>query len=184
MSWIGIDGYFTSTVEQDGTEADCLGKVPTYDAWFEMDGDSAVNSGDEVELSPSTNPVVPGDVMSASVNLVGTSWTLAISDASTAHTDWSFTKTITFTGGKATGAEWIVERPEVCSGTCSLTALADYGSLTFTNASATTSTGSTGSISNNADVQMEMVNNSTVLALPTALTDAGSSFTDNWQAAG
>jgi hypothetical protein len=184
MSWIGIDGYFTSTVEQDGTEADCLGKVPTYDAWFEMDGDSAVNSGDEVELSPSTNPVVPGDVMSASVNLVGTSWTLAISDASTAHTDWSFTKTITFTGGKATGVEWIVGRPWFCSTSCSLTPLADYGSLTFTNASATTSTGSTGSITIKPNVEMEMTNYSTVLALPTVLMHSGSSFTDNWQAAG
>jgi peptidase A4-like protein/immunoglobulin I-set domain protein len=183
-AWIGIDGYTTSTVEQDGTEADCLSKTPSYDAWYEMFGDSAVNGGDEVELSPTTNPVVPGDVMTASVNLVGTSWTLAISDASTAHTGWSFTKTITFTGGKSTGAEWIVERPEVCSSTCALTALADYGSITFTGASATTSTGSAGSISSQADVELEMVNNSTVLALPTALTDGGSSFTDNWQAAG
>ena len=43
------------TVEQVGTESDCLDGVPTYHAWYAMWGDRAVNDGDVVELSPSVD---------------------------------------------------------------------------------------------------------------------------------
>ena len=55
--WIGIDGAQSQTVEQDGTESDCFGGTPNYDAWYEMYGDNNVNSGYEVELQPGTYPV-------------------------------------------------------------------------------------------------------------------------------
>src|SRR5437879_336113 len=34
--WLGIDGYTTYTVEQIGTDADCVNGTPTYYAWYEM----------------------------------------------------------------------------------------------------------------------------------------------------
>jgi len=34
--WVGLDGDTTSTVEQLGTEADCIGGVAQYSSWFEM----------------------------------------------------------------------------------------------------------------------------------------------------
>ena len=94
--WIGIDGAENgdNTVEQDGTESDCLGGVPTYDAWYEMYGDPAVNNGDEVELSPSIDHVSPGDAMTASVSLTGSTWTLAISDTTAG---WQSTAPVTLT---------------------------------------------------------------------------------------
>ena len=55
-----------------------LRRRPNYDAWYEMYGDNAVNSGYKVELSPATDPVAPGDGMTASVSLAGSTWTLAI----------------------------------------------------------------------------------------------------------
>ena len=60
--WIGIDGAENGDnfVEQDGTESDCLGGAPSYDAWYEMYGDPAVNGGDEVELSPTNYPYAGG----------------------------------------------------------------------------------------------------------------------------
>ena len=44
--WVGIDGNTSPTVEQDGTEGDCSGGTASYDAWYEMYGDSAINNGD------------------------------------------------------------------------------------------------------------------------------------------
>jgi len=180
--WIGIDGYASSTVEQDGTEADCLAGSASYDAWYEMYGDSAVNSGDEVELSPSTNPVSPGDVISASVGVAGSTWTLAITDSSTTHTGWTYSTNIGFSAPAESSAEWVVERPEICSRTCSLASLADFGSVSFSNASTTTATGSNGPISSNSDTAMEMVNGATLLAVPGALGPGGAGFTDTWEA--
>jgi hypothetical protein len=182
--WIGIDGYTSSTVEQDGTEADCLGGSASYDAWYEMYGDSAVNNGYEVELSPTTNPVDAGDSMSASVSFSASTgeWTLTIDDS----TRWSaaYSTTISFATPARSSAEWVVERPEICVRTCSLTSLADFGSVSFSNAS-TTTTNSSGSISANPYAAIEMVAagyGSTVLAVPGALDSTGDDFTDTWEA--
>lgn len=180
--WIGIDGASSSTVEQDGTEADCIGGVASYDAWFEMYGDTAVNSGNEVELSTTTYPVFPGDAMTASVSVVSNVWTLAISDnGSTAHPHtWSFNQNETFAAAQSS-AEWVVERPELCSiFHCSLATLANFGSVTFTNATATDNA-TTGSISATSYAGIEMVNGSTPIAVPGSLDPTGTSFTDTYE---
>jgi lipoprotein signal peptidase len=113
--WIGIDGDTSGTVEQDGTEADCISGSPSYDAWYEMYGDNAVDSGYEVELSPSTNPVSHGDSMSASVSVSNNDWTLSITDSSQG---WSYTTPAISFSAAQSSAEWVVERPEVCSPRC------------------------------------------------------------------
>jgi len=178
--WVGIDGYSSSTVEQDGDEADCDDGSSSYYAWLEMYGDNSVNNGYEVELSPSTYPVSAGDTISASVSVSGTTWTLALSDS---QEDWSYSTNIVFSGAAQSSAEWVVERPEECSFfSCSLTSLADFGSVQFLSASASTT--SSGTISAYPYSDIEMVNGSTVLALPGALDATGDSFTDTWKAAG
>jgi hypothetical protein len=148
-----------------------------------MYGDPAVNNGNEVELAPSSYPVFPGDAMTASVSVASSVWTLAISDAGSAvhsHT-WHYSTNITFVGAAQSSAEWIVERPELCSiFGCSLTTLANFGSVTFTNASATDN-GTPGSISATSNVGIEMVNGSTPIAVPGSLDPTGSIFTDTYQ---
>ena len=182
--WIGIDGATSSTVEQDGTEADCSGGVASYDAWYEMYGDSAVNNGSEVELAPSSYPVYPGDAMTASVSVANTVWTLAISDAgSAAHShNWQYSTNINYAGAAQSSAEWVVERPEICYlfFGCSLTTLANFGSVTFTSATATDN-GTTGPISAVSYVGIEMVNGSTPIAVPGALDSTGTIFTDTYE---
>jgi hypothetical protein len=182
--WIGIDGATSSTVEQDGSEADCSGGAASYDAWYEMYGDSAVNNGNEVELAPSSYPVYPGDGMTAAVSVVNNVWTLAISDAgSAAHShNWQYSTNINYVGPAQSSAEWIVERPEICYifFGCSLTTLANFGSVTFTNASATDN-GTTGPISATSYVGVEMVNGSTPIAVPGALDPTGTIFTDTYE---
>src|SRR6478672_899782 len=34
--WVGIDGDTSGTVEQIGTDSDCVGGKPSYYAWYEM----------------------------------------------------------------------------------------------------------------------------------------------------
>ncbi|MBV8905823.1 MAG: hypothetical protein JOZ22_19490, partial [Acidobacteriia bacterium] len=34
--WVGLDGYESNTVEQIGTDSDCVGTTPIYYAWYEF----------------------------------------------------------------------------------------------------------------------------------------------------
>ncbi len=174
--WIGIDGAQSQTVEQDGTESDCFGGTPNYDAWYEMYGDNAVNSGYEVELPPGTYPVAPGDAMTASVSLAGSTWTLAINDTTQS---WTYSTNIPTPspGPQQSSAEWIVERPEVGG---SLSTLSDFGNAGFTSATATNGSAS-GPISDFSYQPVQMVGNQ-VLANPGPLTVGGSAFNVAWNA--
>jgi hypothetical protein len=87
-----------------------------------------------------------GDVISASVEVVGTKVTLALADK-TSHA--SFTKTLSDRSIDVGSAEWIAEAPSECltSTQCRTLPLANYGSAQFSGASAETTTGRTGAIS-------------------------------------
>jgi hypothetical protein len=174
--WIGIDGYASDTVEQDGTGARCLAGTPNYNAWYEMYGDEAVADGYEVPLSSSSYPVSAGDAMTASVSLSGSMWTLAIADT-TRGWNYSIEVASPQPAPARSSAEWIVERPEVGP---SLSALSDFASASFSGASATDNTTS-GSISAFSFQPLEMVG-STLLAAPGALEASGASFADTWYA--
>lgn len=162
--WIGLDGYQNSTVEQDGTAVTCAGTSATYQAWYEMYGDASVASGNAVFLSGAQYPVSAGDVMNATVSGAGSSWTLAIADSTK---NWHFS--ITVTGPTSTtgqSAEWIVERPQICTNTsCALPTLAATSATTFTGAQVTIS-GVTSGLSSLAPTALQMVNGSTPLATP------------------
>ena len=153
--------------------------APTYDAWYEMYGDDNVNDGYEVELSPSTYPVRPGDAMSASVGLTGSTWTLAISDATA---PWQFSVPIATPNPapQQVSAEWILERPEING---SLSSLSDFGSATFSGATATdnATSGPISSFSNEPLQMIEPVESSyDMLASPGPLVSGGSGFTVAW----
>ena len=173
--WIGIDGYPPSTsVEQDGTDSDCDQGVPTYYAWWELFPAAPVDL-------PSSDPVVPGDAMSAVVSVSGSTWTLWLHDASTVDPPWTFTTTVGQSGLAKSSAEWIVERPELCDTDCShatLTTLADFGSTGFSDA---TANGEPISSFHNTALQMASYpNESTLLALPGPLDSTGEAFSDDW----
>ena len=182
-AWIGIDGDPSSTVEQDGTEADCLSGTPSYDAWYELYGDSSEDGGYEIELDPSSYPVAPGDQITASVSETNDVWTFGLQDSSTQHQSWTFSiGDIEFSAARSS-AEWIVERPELCGSTCSLTSLADFGTTSITNASASTSQLTDAPVDAFSSLDIEMVNTADtyILALPSSLGSAGTSFSDTWE---
>ncbi|MCU1363736.1 MAG: hypothetical protein JWM55_1564, partial [Acidimicrobiaceae bacterium] len=180
VQWIGIDGYGSSTVEQDGTDTDCDGTTPSYGAWYEMYGDASVNDGYSVELSTTSYPVAPGNVIDASVSFASDVWTLRLEDATAG---WTFSTLITSPtpAPGQTSAEWIVEDPEVCLSSCSAATLSDYGSVTFTNASVTDN-GATGSIASVPDTAIEITDGSgNVMSSPGVLSSGATTFTDTWE---
>ena len=179
--WVGLDGFNSNTVEQTGVEAQISGGTATYYAWYEM------YPASEVEVFT----VSPGDTISASVTYDGTrasrrgtlsAFTLAITDMTSGQSS-SITQSLLGTYAR-TSAEWIAEAPTIqyYNGTQSLSTLADFGSVTFTNASATLA-GSISGLPSTASVNsIEMVKQNSApnyipLAIPSALSNSGSTFT-------
>lgn len=118
--WVGIDGDNSSTVEQTGTDSDCVRGKPSYYAWWEMYPKSTV------VIRSIT--VTPGDWFTASVSYGGTSFNLTLTDTTTGQ---SFTTVQTTKKAVArSSVEWIMEGPS--SGN-----LTDFGSLAFSGATAT-----------------------------------------------
>jgi hypothetical protein len=186
--WVGIDGEGGNTVEQDGIEADCSGGSPEYSAWYEMYGDTSVNNGNQVVLSSTAYPVSPGDQITASVSVSGSTWTLTLEDQPAQGLTWTFSTPIATPLPPdplpaEASAEWIVERPNVCGGMggCTPAALSGFGTVKITSASATAS-GKTGSIAAFpwTFTQMTSTSSSAILAEPGPLDPAGETFTDTW----
>jgi hypothetical protein len=144
VEWVGLDGDGNSTVEQDGTQTQCILGTGTYSAWWELFG-SNIGGGLEQGL-PGWAHVHPGDQMTASViagqGAGGPGYTLpappnasyefAITD-STQHWSWHDIEGPFFpkppTPAPQTSAEWITEQNS-CFWICQ--SLAPYGSVTYT----------------------------------------------------
>lgn len=159
--WVGLDGDTSNTVEQTGTDADCSGSTPQYYAWYEMYPKYPTNLSD---------PVQPGDAMSASVTTNGAGrFTLSISDATQ---NWTFTTTQRLKSAALASAEVIAEAPSSRSG---VLPLADFGTVSFANATAN----GLSLASLNPD-PITMVSGSTVKAQPSSISSSGS-FSVTWQ---
>jgi hypothetical protein len=129
--WVGIDGYNTKYLEQIGTEQDVVNGQANYYAWFEM----LPQQGTEQVISALA--IHPGDSISATVVLTGRSaaqktFGLSITDNTTGQS-YSTTQT-TAAAAPAESAEWIME---VTSENGAVARMANFGTATFSSASAT-----------------------------------------------
>ncbi|HZE04979.1 MAG TPA: G1 family glutamic endopeptidase, partial [Solirubrobacteraceae bacterium] len=141
--WVGLGGAGQSdALEQAGTEADCSSSgTASYFAWYELVPSAPV----KINMA-----VHPGDHMFSRVTVNGANVTIALSDQTTGA---SFNRTLQMSNPDVSSAEWIAEAPSACGQTtsdCTPLSLADFGKVTFTNASATTTSGHTGTISDPA----------------------------------
>lgn len=117
--WVGLDGYNSTSVEQTGTDSDCVGTTPHYYGWFEMFPAAPVNF---------SNTVLPGDHMSASVTFTGVEkYTLVLTDA-TRH--WTRTIVRRNASLARSSAEVITEAPS-SGATGAVLPLADFGTVRF-----------------------------------------------------
>jgi hypothetical protein len=141
-AWVGLGGFSSSSksLEQTGTELDCVGGRARYSAWYELVPATARN----VQLK-----VHAGDRIAAAVTVQGRKVTMTLRNRTTGA---SFRKLATMSAPDVSSAEWIVEAPAGCTsgGSCRQLPLADFGTLAFSGASATTTSGKTGRISRSA----------------------------------
>jgi hypothetical protein len=164
--WVGLDGDGTNSVEQTGTEADCNGGAAAYQGWFEMFPQAPVFYD---------NPVQPGDAMSASVVANGGgAFTLTLTDSTQG---WTQTTSQTSDTAQLGSAEVIAEAPS--DGTGAVLPLSNFGTVTFTDATAdNTAFGD----ENPSALTMVSAGNVTE-ATPSALT-GGNAFTVTWDGNG
>jgi Peptidase A4 family len=209
--WTGIDGWTSSTVEQIGTDSDCVNLTgnatgtPTYYAWFEFyPQDAYLIGGYSGSGVCESDCVFPGDTISAEVSFSGSAgggfrhrsgerFTVTITDETRG---WSFTTTSTVPGARQSSAEWIAEAPSGCntaSGICeladfSMVDFGDYFTAVLNTASATVAgktqpLGSFGSSVQEA-VMVDYPSGATTMAQPSALEGGGTSFAVTWANAG
>lgn len=159
--WVGIDGYSDNTVEQLGTEQDWTPSGATNYVWFEMyPHQSFYITG---------FPIEPGDTFSASVNYAGGGlFILSITNVTKNVAYTVPTKNTKMNNALRESAEWIVEAPYQGG----VLPLADFGTASFTNCSATVN-GVTGAIDNPGWQfdDITMASGSVVKAQPSALKD-------------
>jgi hypothetical protein len=139
-AWVGLGGYSTSSqaLEQIGSEVDCnaRGQVESS-VWYELVPDPSRT----VRMT-----VRPGDELRASVSVTGHQVMLELRDLTRGTT---FSKRLHAESIDISSAEWILEAPSDCSSisSCQTLPLANFGSASFTGASATTTSGISGAIS-------------------------------------
>ncbi len=122
--WVGLDGYSSSSVEQTGSQLDCVGRTTEYYAWYE------VYPG---PLEKYTNTVRAGDRFDATVTYEGNNeFSLYIADTSQG---WSHTTTASLAGAARSSAEVVVEAP-CCATRGGILQLADFGTVNITSSMA------------------------------------------------
>lgn len=141
--WIGIDGWYSPTVEQIGTDSDCSSGTPQYYAWYEfypLDSYYACPTAKgRNQPACALKDLSPGDTMTASVvyNSNGT-FTATIEDVTKGS---STTFSTIYTPNRETGtpqlssAEWIAEAP-CCTNSGGTLPLSDFGTVAFQSADA------------------------------------------------
>ncbi|KAK9777566.1 putative Aspergillopepsin-2 [Seiridium cardinale] len=133
-AWVGIDGDTAqNSILQTGVDFYVEGSSISFDAWYEWYPDYAytfsgitISAGDTITVTVTATSTTAGTAVVKNVS-TGKSVTHTFSGSSP--------------GLQELNAEWIVE--DFSSGS-SLVPFADFGSVTFTNAYATTSSGTVG----------------------------------------
>jgi hypothetical protein len=180
--WVGLGGTSdqNQALEQIGTQAVCGGSGSAQNfAWYELVPAGPV----QLELA-----IHPGDHISATVTVQGTNVTVSLKNDTTGN---SYSRTLQMSNPDTSTAEWIAEAPSQCdeSGNCQPLPLANFGSVQFSNATATAD-GHTGSISAwdaqpielqpGADFVSSGSSASQAGAQPSQLSGDGASFSVKW----
>jgi len=168
--WVGIDGFKSGTVEQDGTLIQCQGGQATYFSWWEMFPSNSVQVV--------SSAVQPGDKITSSVTRSGTSYTLKVTDSAHPAASFSTTQSCATATCVDSSAEWIAEAPSNNSGVLPLT---NFGTWTLKGATVKAGTTS-GTIKTFPHQKIIMVNNSgQVKAQTSALNTTGNQFKVTWK---
>ena len=126
--WVGLGGSSSSStsLEQVGTEADWVDGHATYIAWYELVPRASVRLALTIHA---------GDRIAARVTVSATTVTVLLADRTTGA---SVTRTLHMSHPDTSCAEWMAEAPSSATpGGYRTLPLADFGTVTFSGASAT-----------------------------------------------
>jgi hypothetical protein len=164
-TWVGIGGLRSRDLIQAGTQESSSGAGHVqYETWIEMLPDVA---------HPVPLVVRPGDSVTVSISQQAPGqWQFSFLNNTTGQT---YERTASYTSSLSS-AEWIEEAPS--AGRRGVLPLDQFGSVSFSNASAVTDTGQTVSIADTSARPITMIDSQRrPLAVPSNLDDDGSSFT-------
>jgi len=117
--WVGLDGWGSTSVEQDGTGVDCEKGTPQQFAWWETYPENSVQVY--------SAPVTAGDRMSSSIVSQGHGRYVMVLTDWTAR--WTIKNPVTLPSARNASAEIVAEA--VTSGD-NITTLPDFGAIGFT----------------------------------------------------
>jgi len=182
--WVGIDGWTSNTVEQTGTDADCIGKTPYYYVWYEF---YPLNT-----VVINSVSIAPGDKFSASVTYDGNKeYTVTITNDTTGQ---YFTKKVDFDGADGSGApprnsaEWIMEMDGNELSDFGVDSFGEYYTGVSGGTDQATDSTVSGPITDFGSAVQESITTkngskgSKVTAQPSGLASDGASFTVTWKA--
>jgi len=171
--WVGLGGYRSSStaMEQIGTELDCgVDGSASISAWYEL----VPAASRTIRLT-----VGAGDVVTARVTVLGRRVTMTLEDVTRGE---SFRHTIVAASVDTTSAEWIAEAPSDCTSPseCAVATLTDFGAVTFSSATARTTTGIGGDVADPAWTTTRLLLGEATT--PSLLASGGRSFTVTYAA--
>jgi Peptidase A4 family len=167
--WVGLDGFTSTTVEQDGTLAWCFQGTAFYYTWYEMYPAGTVTVGQAAH---------PGDKISGSVSVSGTTYTLKVTESTTPAESFTQTATCAAATCPRTSAEWIAERPAFSIG---IAPLAHFTTAYSFTAGKATHAGTAGNINSFPDDQLTLIDATNTYDLTTtSALKSGTGFTVKW----
>jgi hypothetical protein len=156
--WIGLDGWGSTSVEQDGTGVDCSSGSPQQFAWWETYPENSI----QVYAAP----VAAGDRMSSEIAAEGDGrYVMALTDWTA---NWSERNAVSAPTAQNASAEIVAEA--VTNGD-SITALPDFGTIAFTDSAI-----NGGSLQSAAADAIDMTDMSDNLIAHTTTADASGDF--------
>jgi hypothetical protein len=165
--WVGIDGYNSQTVEQTGSEVDCVGRTAEYYAWYEMYPGPSQTYSDTVRA---------GDHFTASVTYDGgENFTLSISDKTEG---WNETTEQSLGSSPALSSAEVITEAPCCTSSGGILPLTDFGTVSFTGSTANGEAIGTSSLS---PEEINMVNSSGALKDECSTLTGGENFTCTWE---
>jgi hypothetical protein len=172
--WVGLDGYSSNSVEQTGSEVDCVGQTAEYHAWYEMYPNASVNY---------SNTVRAGDHFNASVTYQNNNeFSLFIADTTQG---WSRTTVMSVADAARSSAEVIVEAPctsgggilpPPCTSSGGILPLTNFGTVSISSSMAN------GAALGNADgvTEITMVDNAGQNKDAVSSLSGGENFSATW----
>ncbi len=168
--WVGLDGFSSKTVEQDGIEADCIGGKEQVFAWREV--------FPHPEQPFRTLRIRPGDSITATTTFRHGKFRMKVKDNTTGHSRTAIQRCAGATC-RRNSAEVISEAPTVNG---SQSSLAPYGAQAYSSISIRNARGKNGGIRSSHWRAFRIfqvgVSSHSLIAAPTAL--HGPSFAVYW----